>query len=115
MVTNEYRVGDNTYGPLELRSIWKRHKLRDFELRVILQVSGCDEVASRVLAGQTILPDEKSALEVANEIAKQKGYLPLFETTGVRVQITDDGSSELSLFLKSQEWTSRDQAQTRRI
>ncbi|NQD89238.1 hypothetical protein HP499_15740, partial [Paenarthrobacter sp. CM16] len=47
MASSEYRAGETIYGPLELKSIWINHELRDFELMVIIQVSGCELIAER--------------------------------------------------------------------
>ncbi len=83
----EYRAGETTFGPLQLRSIWEPHILRDFELRVIMQVAGCEDVAAQLLAGGSVSTDERAPLDVANYVAKQKGYQPLFLLSGKEVRI----------------------------
>lgn len=97
-----------------LRSIWEPHILRDFELRVILQMSGCEGVLARLLAGESLGAGDRAPLDLANYIAKQKGFLPLFLFSGRAVRISENGCEILLAFLGSQVWTGRNAKQTRR-
>ena len=98
-----------------LRSIWEPHILRDFELRLVLQMSGCEAVLARLLAGESLGPGDRPPLDLANYVAKQKGYLPLFLFTGQEVRIAEDGEEVLRSFFDSNVWTGRNPKQTRRI
>ncbi|GAB2732887.1 hypothetical protein GCM10027038_34150 [Arthrobacter bambusae] len=116
MTSHESRAGDRTtFGPLQLRSIWNEHELRNFDLMVILQVSGCEHIAERVISGEPVSTEDKSALVVANDLAKQKGYLPLFDVTDDDVRISENAGSELRKFFSSEEWQMRDRSSTRRL
>lgn len=116
MTSHESRAGDRTtFGPLQLRSIWHEHELRNFDLMVIMQVSGCEHVAERVISGESVSTEDKSALVIANEIAEQKGYLPLFDMTDDDARISENAGSELEKFFRSEEWQKRDRSITRRL
>lgn len=107
---HEYRAGEATFGPLQLKSIWISHLLRNFELMVILQVSGCEHTVARVLRGESISSADRGPLDIANHVAKHKGYLPLFEMSG-QPQISEDGHQVLKDVLESDEWRGRDTRQ----
>ena len=98
-----------------LRSIWEPHILRDFELRVILQMSGCEQVLVQILAGGSVGPEDRAPLDLANYIAKQKGYSPLFLFSGQEVCIAEDAEKVLRRFFDSDVWIRRNPRQTRRI
>ena len=91
MNINESRAGDKTIGPLQLKSIWDDHKLRDFDLRIIIQVSGCETIAENVMAGKNISLKDQAVLEIANDLAGQKGYKPLFDVSENGVFFNDKG------------------------
>ncbi|MFK0003383.1 hypothetical protein [Paenarthrobacter sp. NPDC090522] len=110
----EYRAGESTFGPLPLKSIWEPHVLRDFELRVIMQVAGCEGIVGRLLLGDVAGPPDMPPLEVANYVAKQKGYLPLFVGSDTEVRISEGGEEVLREFFASDEWKGRNPEQTRR-
>ncbi|MFI2565425.1 hypothetical protein [Paenarthrobacter sp. NPDC018779] len=111
----EYRAGESTFGPLPLKSIWEPHILRDFELRVILQVAGCEDIVARLLQGDGVGPADIPPLDVANYVAKQKGYLPLFVGSDTEVRISEGGEDVLREFFASDEWKHRNRQQTRRL
>ncbi|MGO4473907.1 hypothetical protein AB4Y95_18445 [Arthrobacter sp. M-10] len=116
MTSHESRAGDRTtFGPLQLQSIWHEHELRNFDLMVIMQVSGCEHIAERVISGESVSTEDKSALVIANEIAEQKGYLPLFDVTDDDARISENAGSELEKFFRSEEWQTRDRSSTRRL
>lgn len=115
MTSHESRAGDrSTLGPL-LQSIWHEHELRNFDLMVILQISGCEHSAERVIRGESVSADEKSVLVIANELAEQKGYLPLFDVCDDHARISENAGSELEKFFSSEEWQTRDRSSTRRL
>ncbi|WP_426006358.1 hypothetical protein ACPFL9_05855 [Paenarthrobacter sp. NyZ202] len=97
-----------------LRSIWEPDILRDFELRVILQMSGCEDVTTRLLAGERMSLADRSPLDLANYIARQKGFMPLFVLSGSEVGIADGGEEVLRRFFRSEVWAGRNPKQTRR-
>lgn len=111
----EYRAGETTSGPAQLQSIWEPHILRDFELRVIMQVAGCEDIVAQMLSGASVAPDDMAPLNLANYIAKQKGYQPLFDFSGRDVRIADGGDGVLRRFFDSDVWLGRNPRQTRRI
>ncbi|MFJ6454967.1 hypothetical protein [Paenarthrobacter sp. NPDC091669] len=115
MASSEYRAGETTYGPLQLKSIWINHELRDFELMVIIQVSGCELIAERLLQGEPVSPRDEPNLDLANFLAKQKGYLPLFDLAGQEPSLVGGAAAGLREFFLSDEWNSRDPRQTRLI
>ncbi|MDR6437054.1 hypothetical protein J2790_002197 [Paenarthrobacter nicotinovorans] len=115
MASTEYRAGETTYGPLQLKSIWINHGLRDFELVVIIQASGCELIAERLIQGESVSGTDEPPLEVANYIAKQKGYLPLFDLSGQEPDLAGGAEAGLRDFFSSDEWNSRDPRKTRRI
>ncbi|MFJ4208550.1 hypothetical protein ACIPY2_08830 [Paenarthrobacter sp. NPDC089675] len=111
----EYQAGQTTFGPLQLKSIWEPHILRDFELRVIMQVAGCEDIVAQMLSGASVAPNDRAPLDLANYIAKQKGYQPLFVFSGREVAIADGGEEVLRRFFASDVWAGRNTKQTRRI
>lgn len=116
MTSHESRAGDTTtFGPLQLKSIWHEHELRNFDLMVIMQASGCEHIAERVIKGESVSAGDKSVLEIANELAKQKGYLPLFDVTDDNARISENAGSELEKFFRSGEWQTRDRSSTRQL
>ncbi|WP_026542923.1 hypothetical protein [Paenarthrobacter nicotinovorans] len=115
MTSSEYRAGETTYGPLQPKSIWIKHELRDFELMVIIQVSGCELIAERLLQGEPLSGTDEPPLEVANYIAMQKGYVPLFDLSGQEPVLAEGAEAGLREFFSSDEWNSRDPRKTRRI
>ncbi|MEC3853406.1 hypothetical protein [Paenarthrobacter ureafaciens] len=80
---------------------------------VILQVSSCEQIAARVLRGERIPASHRGPLNIANHVARQKGYLPLFVFSGRKVRISDGGEAVLKDFLESADWTARDATQER--
>lgn len=82
---------------------------------VILQISGCEHIAERVLSGESVPAEDQSALAIANELAEQKGYLPLFDLTGDGAHISENAGSELGKFFRSEEWEKRDRSGTRQL
>ncbi|GAB3564550.1 hypothetical protein GCM10027405_20810 [Arthrobacter alkaliphilus] len=82
---------------------------------VILQVSGCEHIAERVISGDPVSTEEKSVLEIANDLAKQKGYLPLFDLTDGNARISENAGPELAKFFESEEWLTRNRSSTRRL
>jgi uncharacterized protein YceK len=116
MTSQESRAGDrSTIGPLQLKSIWHEHELRNFDLMVILQISGCEHIAERVINGESVSTEDKSALAIANELAKQKGYLPVFDMTDDDVRVSENAGLELEKFFSSEEWQTRDRSSTRQL
>lgn len=115
MTTYQSRGGDPTFGPLPLKSIWVEHTFRDFDLMVIIQASGCEHIADRVIAGESISASDKSVLEIANNLAEQKGYLPLFDFDRERVYVAEEASGEFAKFFSSDQWLSRDPQGTRKL
>jgi hypothetical protein len=116
MTSHESRAGDrSTFGPLQLKSIWHEHELRNFDLMVIMQISGCEHIAERIISGGSVSTEDKSALVIANELAEQKGYLPLFDVTDDEVRISKNGGSELEKFFRSEEWQTRNRSSTRQL
>jgi hypothetical protein len=115
MNSHEYRAGDTTHGPLQLKSIWDDHELRNFELMVILQVSGCEHAADRILRGGKVSGEDKSALAIANELAQQKGYRPLFDLTDDGASVSEGAAAALREFFHSEEWKKRDRRGTRTL
>ena len=116
MTSHESRAGDRTtFGPVQLQSIWHEHELRNFDLMVIMQVSGCEHIAERVISGESVSAEEKSVLVIANELAEQKGYLPLFDVTDDDARISENAGPELEKFFSSEEWQKRDRSITRRL
>ncbi|MDE8671065.1 hypothetical protein LFT44_20845 (plasmid) [Arthrobacter sp. FW306-05-C] len=113
MNSQEYRAGETTYGPLELKSIWKRHELRNFDLMVILQVSGGEHAAQRILRDEEVSAEDKASLAIANDLAKQKGYLPLFDLADDGAEVSEGQRAELEEFFESEEWETRNQSSTR--
>lgn len=75
-MNREQRASETTFGPLQLKSIWEPHVLRDFELRVIMQMAGCEGAVARLLADEPLDPNDRAPLEVANHMAKMKGFRP---------------------------------------
>ncbi|MEV7605136.1 hypothetical protein AB0N65_06830 [Paenarthrobacter sp. NPDC089322] len=108
MTTSDYRVGETHAGSVHLTSIWVSHILRNFDLMVIIQVSGCEHIAARVLRGERISPSKRAPLNIANHVAKQKGYLPLFVFSGKDVRVSDGGESVLKDFFESADWKARE-------
>lgn len=82
---------------------------------VILQISGCEHIAQRVIGGESVSAEEKSVLAIANELAEQKGYLPLFDVTDIDARISNNAGPELEKFFSSEEWQKRDRNSTRRL
>lgn len=116
MTSYESRAGDrSTFGPLQLKSIWHDHELRNFDLMVIIQISGCEHIAERVMRGERVSAEEKSVLEIANDLAKQKGYLPLFDLAGDNARISEKAEAELEKFFRSEEWETRNRSSTRQL
>lgn len=115
MMSNENRRGDPTFGPLQLKSIWDQHDFRNFDLMVIIQASGCEHIAERVLQGEAISADDRSVLEIANDLAQQSGYLPLFDLSGVKVLVAEGGDEELAKFFVSDQWATRNPQGTRKL
>lgn len=116
MDSHESRAGDSTtHGPLQLKSIWISHPLRNFDLMVIMQTSGGEEIAQRVISGKEVSASEVEVLEIANELAQQKGYLPLFNVSGNSAAVTDGANEELASFFKSEDWLKRDKRGTRQL
>jgi hypothetical protein len=116
MTGYEVRAGDSsTIGPLQLKSIWHEHEFRNFDLMVILQASGCEHIAERVISGKFVSTEENSVLEIATDLAKQKGYLPLFDMTDGNARISENAGPELTKFFSSKEWLTRNRSSTRRL
>lgn len=115
MTSFESRAGEKDFGPLQLKSIWREHSLRDFDLRVIIQVSGCEEIAQKVIQGDHISESEKAPLEIANDLAKQKGYLPIFNVSKESERVSEGAEEILQKFFDSREWLNRDPSQTRQL
>ncbi|MFF2844352.1 hypothetical protein [Paenarthrobacter sp. NPDC057981] len=65
-----------------LRSFGTGHVLRDFDLKVIVQISGCERGARRLLRGEPLSAADVGPLTMANHAAHHMGYLPLFELGG---------------------------------
>ncbi|WP_284756232.1 hypothetical protein [Arthrobacter sp. efr-133-R2A-120] len=82
---------------------------------VILQISGCEHIAERMIKDESVSAEEKSVLVIANELAEQKGYLPLFDVTDDDVRISENAGSELKKFFRSEEWQMRDRSSTRQL
>ncbi|MGM7775446.1 hypothetical protein ACSVHC_05415 [Arthrobacter sp. KNU-44] len=82
---------------------------------VILQISGCEHIAQRAIGGESVSAEEKSVLVIANELAEQKGYLPLFDMTDDDVRISENAGPELESFFRSEEWQKRDRSSTRQL
>jgi hypothetical protein len=114
MTSYESRAGETTHGPLQLKSIWIEHELRNFDLMVIIQASGCEHIAQSVIAGEPNSENDKSVLRIANDLAKQKGYEPLFDLSGP-ARVSEDAGPELERFFESAEWSKRDRSLTRQI
>ncbi|SDW04139.1 hypothetical protein SAMN04487912_101231 [Arthrobacter sp. cf158] len=115
MDSNEYRADETITGPLQLKSIWQNHDQRNFDLMVILQISGCEHAAQSFIRNEQISALERQSLNIANEIAAQKGYLPLFDLTEQNAGITDNGAATLQDFFHSAEWETRDPRGTRKL
>ncbi|TVU66745.1 hypothetical protein FQP90_00965 [Paenarthrobacter nitroguajacolicus] len=113
-MTREQRASETTIGPLQLKSIWEPHVLRDFELRVIMQMAGCEGAVARLLAGEPLTPNDRGPLEVANHMARMKGFRPLFVALGREVRISDGGETVLLEFFESGVWSGRNPKQSRR-
>jgi hypothetical protein len=64
------------------RSFGTGHVLRDFDLKVIMQISGCERGARRLLRGEPLSAADVGPLAMANHAARHMGYLPLFELGG---------------------------------
>ncbi|WP_133204650.1 MULTISPECIES: hypothetical protein [Arthrobacter] len=82
---------------------------------VILQISGCEHIAKRVLAGQAVSQADMSVLAIANDLAQQKGYLPMFVLTGLDAQVSENAADELEKFFGSEEWQKRNRSSTRSL
>ncbi|MHC8606951.1 hypothetical protein ACW4FP_04760 [Paenarthrobacter ureafaciens] len=108
------RVGEAGVATPRLKSIWEPHILRDFDLRVIMQMAGCEDIAERILAGESVSPADRGRMDRANYIAKQKGYMPIFITSGLDARILGDGAEVLKGFFGSEVWAGRNPKQTRR-
>ncbi|MFC8041270.1 hypothetical protein ACFUOZ_18120 [Paenarthrobacter sp. NPDC057355] len=81
MSTNEIPRGGPLSAPT-LRSFGTGHVLRDFDLKVIMQISGCERGARRLLRGEPLSTADVGPLTMANHAARHMGYLPLFELGG---------------------------------
>ena len=104
MNSQEYRAGETRHGPLQLKSIWSDGELRNFDLMVILQVSGCEHAADRILQGEKVSEEDKSSLTIANEVAQKKGYRPLFDLTDDDASVSEGAGAALKEFFRSEEW-----------
>lgn len=82
---------------------------------VIMQISGCEHIAERVISGESVSAKDKSVLVIANELAGQKGYLPLFDVTDDGARISENAGPELEKFFRSEEWQKRDRSSTRQL
>jgi hypothetical protein len=71
--------------------------------------------AERVISGESVATEDKSALVIANELAEQEGCLPLFEVTDNDARISENAVPELEKFFRSEEWQKRDRSSTRQI
>lgn len=76
MNSHEYRAGRTTHGPLQLKSIWDDRELRNFDLMVILQVSGCEHAADRIIRGDKASAEDKASLAVATSWLSKKATVP---------------------------------------
>lgn len=61
--------------------------LRNFDLEVIIEISGCERSASRLLRGEPLSGVDVGPLAMANHAARHMGYLPLFELGGKATSI----------------------------
>ncbi|ABM10146.1 hypothetical protein [Paenarthrobacter aurescens] len=113
-MNREQRDSETTFGPLQLKNLWEPHILRDFELRVIMQMADCEGAVCRLLAGEPLGPSDRAPLEVANHVAKTKGFRPLFVASGQELRISDGGETVLLGFFESDVWSGRNPRQTRR-
>ncbi|MFJ4267993.1 hypothetical protein ACIPY1_15665 [Paenarthrobacter nicotinovorans] len=64
------------------RSFGINHVLRDFDLKVIMQISGCERGARRLLRREPLSAADVGPLAMANHAARHMGYLPLFKLGG---------------------------------
>lgn len=109
----EDRAGESGAEAVQLKSIWEPHILRDFDLRVIMQMAGCEDIAARIVAGEPVSPTDRAPTDRANYIARHKGYLPIFDFSGVYARILGDGAEVLKGFFGSDVWAGRNLKQTR--
>ncbi|WP_285727163.1 hypothetical protein [Psychromicrobium xiongbiense] len=111
----EYRPGGPGFGPHQLVSIWTDRQLRNFDLMVILQVSAGENAAQKILNGEQLTNGDKETLVIANELAQQKGYLPIFALTETDARLAEDAKAQLEAFFSSRDWQSRDTNRTRKL
>jgi hypothetical protein len=102
-------------GPHQLRSLGELHEFREFDLMVIFQASGCEGMALNLLEGRPISTNEHLTAEIANDLAQQKGYAPIFDLSGPREQLFSDARSAVEALFNSSIWRERDTTRTRRI
>ncbi|MGR0158591.1 hypothetical protein [Paenarthrobacter nitroguajacolicus] len=93
MSTIEFPPGEPSSA--QLRSVWNRHLLRDFDMRVIIQISGCERSAAQLLRGEPLSGVDVGSLALANHAARHMGYLPLFDLSGKVPVITEGGEAVL--------------------
>ncbi|WP_275778483.1 hypothetical protein [Paenarthrobacter sp. Y-19] len=82
MSTTEIPPGGSLSDPAHPKSPWSSHLLRNFDLKVIIEISGCERSASRLLRGEPLSGVDVGPLAMANHAAGHMGYLPLFELGG---------------------------------
>ncbi|MDI2036772.1 hypothetical protein [Paenarthrobacter nitroguajacolicus] len=95
MSTTEFPLGGLLPEHANLRSLWTSHLLRNFDLRVIIQISGCERSAARLLRGEPLSGVDVGPLAMANHAARHMGYLPLFDLSGKAPSITQGGEAVL--------------------
>ena len=95
MSTTEFASGEQSSGAANLRSIRKEHLLRNFDLKVIILISGCERSAARLLRGEPLSGADVGQLNMANHAARHLGYLPLFDLSGKAPSITQDTKAVL--------------------
>jgi hypothetical protein len=69
--------------------------LRNFDLKVIIQISGCERSAARLLHGERLSGADVGPLTMANHAARHMGYLPLFDLAGKAPTIAPGGEAVL--------------------
>ena len=114
MEFREARAGRTSMGPHQPRSLEEPHDLRDFDLMVVFQASGCESIALRLLRGIHIRPDEHELAEIANALAQEKGYSPIFNVSPEEVRLLSDARPAVEALFESQTWLQRDVTRTRR-
>jgi len=91
----DFPYGGSSSDRARPRSPWASHLLRNFDLKVIIEISGCERSAARLLRGEALSGVDVGPLAMANHAARHMGYLPLFELSGNKQSITQGGEAVL--------------------